>query len=280
MTNTLRSINEFREYLINEEKSDSTLESYIRNVEAFMKWIQNEVLDKKKVLEYKEILIENYKISTANAALSAINSFFEFCGLQNLKVKIFKKQKEIFYSENRELTKIEYEKLLKTALNNKNQRIYYIMQAICSTGIRVSELKFITVESLSRKYVEVRCKGKNRVVILPDSLCRILKEYAKSNGIISGTLFITRTGKPINRTVIWREMCELCKDAGVEKSKVFPHNLRHLFARTYYSLEKDIVRLADILGHSSVNTTRIYTMESGKIHRRHIQKMGLVILRE
>ena len=273
-------LGDFTKYLANEEKSNSTIEGYKRNVRRFIEFVGIGKIDKNTVLEYKSRLIKEYKTATINAALSAINSFFDFLGYLQLKVKTIKVQKEIFYSEDKELTKTDYEKLLWAAMQKKHKRIYYVMQTIAATGIRVSELKFITLEAIEKKYAEVRCKGKNRIVILPDDLCELLKEYVRENRVKSGSVFVTRTGKPLDRTAVWREMCDLCKTAGVKKSKVFPHNLRHLFARTYYSHEKDIVRLADILGHSNVNTTRIYTMESGTVHRRQIQMLGLVLKRD
>ena len=188
---------------------------------------------------------------------------------------MLKIQKQIFAEKSKELTKLEYEKLLDAAKSRKNKRLYYLMQTICASGIRVSELKAITVETIAAREAIIKSKGKMRVVILPKDLCKILAKYAKEENIKSGPVFITKSGKPLDRSTIWKMMKHLCESAGVDKEKVFPHNLRHLFARTYYSIQKDIVRLADILGHSSVNTTRIYTMETGDIHRKQIQKLGL-----
>ena len=182
----------------------------------------------------------------------------------------------MFTSTEKELTKSEYDRLLEAAKQKKNERLYLLMQTICSTGIRVSELCFITIETINRGRAEINCKGKRRSVFLPTKLCKILKNYAKEQKIKSGAVFVTQSGNPLDRSNIWSDMKKLCKAANVSEKKVFPHNLRHLFARTYYSLQKDIVRLADILGHSNVNTTRIYTMETGEIHRRQIQKLGLI----
>lgn len=273
---TEESIDKFRRHMICEEKSESTQESYIRSVTKFWKWVNKRAVKKELVLEFKGYLLEIYQISTANAILSAINAFFEYCGESGLKVKAIKKQKKIFCSERKELTKAEYELLLRAAHFRKDKRLYYILQTICATGIRVSELRFITAEAVVKKYAEVRCKGKNRTVILPDNLCKILKEYMRSRKIVSGVIFRTRGNKPVHRSNIWHDMKQLCEAAGVSKDKVFPHNLRHLFARMYYSIQKDIVRLADILGHASINTTRIYTMETGEIHRRQIQELGFL----
>jgi site-specific recombinase XerD len=194
----------------------------------------------------------------------------------DLRVKNLKIQKQIFASTDKELTKAEYDRLLQAAKQKKNERLYLLMQTICSTGIRVSEVQYITVEAIARGVAEINCKGKRRQVFLPKQLCQILKQYIKEQKRKSGAVFVTKSGNPLDRSNIWSDMKKLCKAANVSEKKVFPHNLRHLFARTYYSLQKDIVRLADILGHSNVNTTRIYTMESGEIHRRQIQKLGLL----
>lgn len=271
------SLKLFKNHLIIEEKSAFTVENYVRSISKFIVWLCAQTVDKALVLRYKEHLAKTCKLTTANCAISALNSFFDFLGAPHLKVKTFKIQREIFYSDDKELTKAEYNRLLKCAKAKKNRRLFYLMQTICACGIRVSELKFITADAVLKKRAAVMCKGKCRTVILPDKLCKILTRYMKEKGIKSGCVFVTRSGRPLNRSNIWREMNKLCKAAGVKKTKVFPHNLRHLFARTYYTYEKDIVRLADILGHSSINTTRIYTMESGSIHREHIQKLGLIL---
>lgn len=267
-------ITKFDKNLVNEEKSKATREKYVRDVRAFLVWLSGRTADKTAVLEYKQNLIENYAPASVNAAISSLNSFFTFNGWYELKVKAVKIQRQIFANKEKELTKAEYERLLTAA--KKNRRLYYLMQTICSSGIRVSELKFVTTKAVKMGRAEINCKGKLRVVILPKQLCRMLAEYAKSKGIKSGSIFRTRTGKPLDRSNIWSDMKKLCEEAGVAREKVFPHNLRHLFARTYYSIQKDVVRLADILGHSSVNTTRIYTMEAGDVHRRQIQRLGLL----
>lgn len=278
MTKTMNGqlIDNFREYLINEEKSSATLEKYIRDVTQFFMWISKSDIDKRTVLDYKEYLKEKFAPASVNSILSSLNSFFDFNQWYELKVKMLKIQKQIFAQKDKELTKAEYERLLNAARDKKNQRLYYLMQTICSSGIRVSELKAITISAVKCRKATINSKGKMRIVLLPKELCKMLEEYAKTQKIKSGPIFITRTGKPLDRSTIWKMMKALCDTAGVEKNKVFPHNLRHLFARTYYSLQKDIVRLADILGHSSINTTRIYTMETGEVHRRQIQKLGLL----
>ena len=278
-TITLNQISEFKKYLLNEEKSSVTVEKYIRDVTTFYVWNNNRAIEKADVIAYKEFLMGSYKIASVNSMLSSINSFFTYLEWFELKVKTLKKQKELFIREEKELTKAEYERLLEAARSKKNKRIYYIMQTICATGIRISELRFITTEAIRMQRAEVRCKGKNRVVFIPKNLCKILKEYAKEENIQNGSIFITKTGKPINRRNVWADMKKLCETANVARTKVFPHNLRHLFARTFYSQQKDIVRLADLLGHSSVNTTRIYTIESGYKHKKIIQRLGLVHMR-
>ena len=268
----------FKKFLIDEEKSHATLEKYMRDINAFREWLGNRIVEKVMVLEYKAYLVEKYAPASANSMLSSINSFFEFNEWHELKVKMLKIQKQIFAEKNKELTKAEYERLLDAAKSKKNERLYYLMQTICSSGIRVSELKSITIEAVKERRAIIKCKGKMRIVILPKELCKMLADYAKEQKITSGPVFVTKTGKPLDRSAIWKMMKQLCESAGVPKEKVFPHNLRHLFARTYYTIQKDIVRLADILGHSSINTTRIYTMETGDIHRRQIQKLGLLRL--
>lgn len=276
---TNQRISEFRKHLMNEEKSNATIEKYIRDITVFSNWCRGREIKKSDVISYKEKLICSYMVASVNSILSSINSFFSFCHWYELRVKTLKLQKQIFSREEKELTKAEYQRLLSAALTKHNKRLYYIMQTICSCGIRISELRFITVEAVKNQTTQVRSKGKIRTVILPRDLCKILKEYICENGIKSGSVFVSRNGKPLSRTNIWADMKKLCESARVPRSKVFPHNLRHLFARTFYSQQKDIVRLADLLGHTSVNTTRIYTVESGKIHQKKIQKLGLVRMR-
>ena len=279
MTITKNLIEKFKQYLIEEEKATATLEKYVRDITAFFAWLAGSELDKITVLRYKEHLIDSaYAPTSVNSVLSSLNSFFEYNEWHGLKVKMLKIQKQIFAERSRELTKAEYERLLVAAKQKKNERLYYLMQTICSSGIRVSELSAITIEAVKNRRANINCKGKMRVVILPKDLCKMLTEYARGQKITSGPIFITKTGKPLDRSTIWKMMKALCESAGVDREKVFPHNLRHLFARTYYSIQKDIVRLADILGHSSVNTTRIYTMETCDVHRRQIQRLGLLRL--
>ena len=275
---TKELIKKFRIYLIEEEKAAATVEKYIRDINVFADWLGDKELDKETVLTYKENLIKNYAPASVNSVLSSLNSFFTFNEWYNLRVKNLKIQKQIFANKDNELTKEEYERLLTAAKSKGNEQLYFLMQTICSTGIRVSELCYITVESLNAQKAQINLKGKMRVVILPKELCKMLLKYSKEQKITSGPVFVSRNGKPLDRSNIWKMMKALCESAGVARAKVFPHNLRHLFARTFYSIQKDIVRLADILGHSSVNTTRIYTMETGETHRRQIQKLGLLRL--
>ncbi len=273
---SMQHIERFKNYLIEEEKAFATLEKYIRDVTAFASWLSGADVTKKLVLHYKEYLTEKYAPASVNAALSSLNCFFAFNEWHGMKVKMLKIQRRIFAEQEKELSKGEYERLLDAAKLRKNQKLYYLMQTICASGIRVSELKAITVEAVRERKATIKCKGKMRVVVLPKELCKLLTGYAKMQNIKKGPIFITRTGNPLDRSTIWKMMKSLCESAGVSKEKVFPHNLRHLFARTYYTVQKDIVRLADILGHSSVNTTRIYTMETGDIHRKQMQGLGLL----
>lgn len=275
ITNEL--VKKYEEYLFEEEKATATIEKYIRDVVCFMNWLGGRGIEKAVVMEYKNILIENYAPKSVNSILSSLNIFFDYSGWYECKIKAVKIQKQIFARTEKELTKGEYERLLKVAKEKKNDRLYYLMQTICATGIRISELRFISVTAVKTGKAEINCKGKLRTVFLPKQLCKMLKEYVSRHSITEGSVFVTRTGKPIDRSNVWSDMKRLCESAGVSKDKVFPHNLRHLFARTYYSLQKDIVRLADILGHANVNTTRIYTMETGNIHRKQMEKLGLLL---
>ena len=273
---TLEMMDDFRQHLFNEEIAEATISKYLHDVDIFRKWLGEKEATKQAVLEYKRELVETHSPASVNSMLSSLNMFFKYSDKTDLQVKLLKIQRNIFTDKEKELSKAEYEKLLRAAKNKNNERLYLLMQTICSTGIRVSELRFITVEAIMHKEARINCKGKHSRVLLPNELCKILSKYVKERKIKSGSIFVTKSGKPLDRSNICHDMKKLCKDAGVLASKVFPHNLRHLFARTYYSQQKDIVRLADILGHSSVNTTRIYTVESGEIHRKQIQKLGLL----
>ena len=269
-------ISAFHEHLILEEKSGATVEKYLRDVRAFSVFVGGRSVTKEVVMAYKQALLEKgYAVRSINSMLASLNSFLDFRFWQDCKVKNLRVQQQTYCAEEKELTKAEYLRLLAAAEHQPRLRL--ILETICGTGIRVSELRYFTVEGVSRGRISVRCKNKTRIILLPGKLRDLLLAYAKKNGIRSGGIFITRSGKPLNRSNIWAQMKALCEKARVKASKVFPHNLRKLFARTFYQLEKDIAKLADILGHSSVNTTRIYIMSTGTEHRRKIERLGLVL---
>ncbi|MBS5063188.1 MAG: tyrosine-type recombinase/integrase, partial [Hungatella hathewayi] len=255
-------LREYRQYLWEEERSSATVEKYVRDVKAFMKYlresaagIDNPAIDREVVRKYKQFLREHYKISSANSMLAAINSFFVFAGWQEIKVKLFKVQRALYSRPEKEMTEADYEKLIRAARKNGDDKMSMLMQTIGSTGIRISELKFITVESLETGRAEIYNKGKSRMVLLPAELTGMLKKYCRKAGIASGSVFVTRHGNPMDRSNVSKKMKQLGREAGVDTAKVFPHNFRHLFARIFYSIEKDVVRLMDLLGHSSINTT-------------------------
>ena len=271
-------LEQFQEELINEEKSDATREKYVRDVRAFLNYMSTAgYINKEKVVEYKQYLQEHYAVTSINSMLAAINRFFKFTGWYDCAVKALRVQKEAFRSCEKELTRKEYYRLLETARKRGNQRLHLLMQTICSTGIRISELKYITAEAVYSGKARVSLKGKTRTVLLPSRLCRMLKHYARERRIQKGSIFITRNGNPMDRSNVLHEMKKLSEDAGVDRRKIFPHNFRHLFACTYYRMEKDLSHLADLLGHSSVNTTRIYTQISGEEQIRQIELLGLVV---
>ena len=270
-------IEDFAARLREDERSAATVEKYCREAARFAAWLEGREVNQVLALEYKAQLAESRTPAGVNGAVAALNKLFSFLGLEGCRLKAVKQQRRIFRDEARELTENEYRRLLAAARRWGNERLLLVMETVCSTGIRISELRFFTVESAKRGRVEVDNKGKRRTVFLPGKLQTLLLRYARKRGIAEGPVFVTRTGRPLDRSNIWSEMKGLCREAGVEPGKVFPHNLRHLFARTYYGLEKDIVRLADILGHASIETTRIYTMESGYTHRKQLERMRLVI---
>lgn len=270
-------IRQFQALLIDEEKSDATIRKYIRDLTSFFEFLdEGKMVDKAAVIRYKQYLIANYSASSVNSMLASVNGFAKRMKWYDCTVKALKIQKETFRLAERELSKEEYYRLLQSAKEKGNEKLFLIMETICSTGIRISELRYITVESLITGSARVSLKGKNRTVLLPMALCRKLKRYTKEKGIQEGSIFVTRSGRPMDRSNICHDMKGLCEEAGIERKKVFPHNLRHLFACTYYQAEKDITHLADILGHSSIDTTRIYTMVSGKEEMRRIESLGLV----
>ena len=268
----------FAVYLKSEEKSENTIEKYMRDVRAFCAYVGEAEMTKETVIAYKnKLLSENYAARSVNSVLASINSLLSFLGWADLKVKSIKLQRQIYCPEEKELTKAEYIRLVNTAKQKGNERLNLLIQTICGTGIRVSELQYITVEAVKCNEAVVSLKGKTRSVFIVRELQKKLLRYAAEQKITTGAIFITRSGKPMSRTNIWREMKSLCVEAGVNPQKVFPHNLRHLFARTFYGIEKDIAKLADILGHSSINTTRIYIITTGNEHRQRMENMRLII---
>lgn len=274
---TQQEIDHFRNRLEEDEKSRATVEKYLRDIRRFQEFLDGRGVTKEVVIQYKQWLITEYAPSSVNSMLVALNRFFRELEWFECMVKTVKIQRQNFRDRSRELTKEEYFRLLETAKWQKDERLYYMLQTICATGIRVGELQFITVEAVNCGRARVNLKGKNRVVLLPRALCRELKVYAKDRAIRTGSIFITRNGNPVDRSNILHEMKALCEKAHVDARKVFPHNLRHLFACLYYKEVKDLGRLADILGHSSVNTTRIYTSVSGDEQMQQIEKLGLII---
>lgn len=274
---TKELLKEFEKNMLEDEKSKATVEKYLRDLHCFVNFANERAIDKTLVLEYKAELAHNYALTSANSMLAALNAFLRFAGWLDCTVKQFKIQKKAFCSEEKELSKAEYLSLVRTAENKNNERLSLLIQTICGTGIRVSEVEYITVEAVHRGEAIVSCKGKTRRVFIVSTLRKKLLQYTKEHGIKSGMIFVTKSGKAMNRSNIWAEMKKLCKEAGVSPNKVFPHNLRHLFARTFYGIEKDIAKLADILGHSNINTTRIYIISTGAEHRRKMENMRLII---
>lgn len=274
---TSKKLSSFQTFLIEQERSCATVEKYIRDVKCFLSYLGERDISKQILLDYKSYLAERYAVSGANSMIAALNCFLRFCSLHKLCIKQFRVQRQAYCSEEKELCKEEYFRLLAAANKRGNSRLNLIIQTICGTGIRVSELQYITVEAVQNGEAIVNCKGKNRRIFIVPELKKKLLRYVKEQNITCGAVFVTRRGKPISRNSIWKEMKSLCAEANVAPSKVFPHNLRHLFARTFYSIEKDIAKLADILGHSSINTTRIYIITTGAEHKRKMENMHLII---
>lgn len=277
MSSLAKKITDYKKYLIEQERSSYTISKYIHDIRFFIEFAGKRTLNKELIIDLKLYLGEHYAASSANSMLAAVNGFLKFIGRADLRVKPFKIQRTLFVPKEKELCRYEYMRLIEAARQRKKERLMLIVETICATGIRVSELKFITAGSVETGRAEIKCKGKLRTVFLPPKLCELLKKYIQKQKITAGAVFITRSGKHLDRSNIWREMKKLSALTSVSPKKVFPHNLRHLFARTYYSIEKDLSRLADILGHSSVNTTRIYTIESGQTHARQIERLNLII---
>ena len=276
---TQQAIESYRRWLIGMERSRGTISQYLRDIQSLYLFLpEGQELDREQVQLWKASLAEKgLAPSTINAALTAVNGFFRFMHWEELTVRLLRRQKQLFRDNERELTRKEYMRLVQTAARQGKNRLSLIMQSICATGIRISELRFLTVEALHTGRAMVDCKGKNRVVLIPNELKRMLMRYVKEKGILSGPVFVTKKGRPVDRSNVWHEMKKLCQQAGVNARKVFPHNLRHLFAVTFYRQQKDLAKLADILGHSSIETTRIYAMESGAEHQRMINALHLTM---
>ena len=275
-TLSIQNLSAFRMYLVQDEKSPATVEKYLRDARRFLEFTAGRKITKELTVAYKNSLqLRNYAVRSANSMLASLNSLLGFMGLTDCKVKALRCQRQTYCAEETELTKGEYLRLLEAS--KAKVQLNLVLQTICSTGIRVSELRYFTVEAVSRGEITVRCKSKTRTILVPDKLKKLLLKYAKNKKIGSGPIFVSKNGNPVDRSSIWMQMKRLCKEAEVNSSKVFPHNLRKLFARTFYGIEKDIAKLADILGHSSINTTRIYIITTGSEHRRKIERLGLVI---
>lgn len=270
-------LKQFEQFLQEDEKSPATIEKYLRDVRYFLCYIGDKMPMKQDVLAYKKHLGEQYAVRSANSMIASLNSYLRFTGRPQLCVKQYKIQQEAYCSSRKELTREEYMRLIRAAEREQNTRLSLIVQTICATGIRVSELSAITVEAVRTGEAVVSCKGKIRKIFLVRELREKLKRYTEKQNVQTGVVFTTSSGKPVNRSNIWREMKNLCKQADVDPEKVFPHNLRHLFARTFYGIEKDIAKLADILGHSNINTTRIYIITTGFEHQKRMENLRLLL---
>lgn len=268
---------DYLNYLREQERSKATLQKYQHDLTALIIFLNGNELTKTELINWKESLINRYAPASVNAMLAAVNGYVKYMGWMELMVKPLKIQRSLFLEEEKELTREEYVRLVKVAQSKENERLALVIQTICATGIRVSELKFITVEAVQSGRAEISNKGKLRIVFLSEGLRKLLRKYIRNQKKTAGAVFTTRTGRPLDRSNIWRDMKKLCESACVSAKKVFPHNLRHLFARTFYSIEKDLSRLADILGHTNLSTTRIYTAESGVIHARQMERLKLIV---
>ena len=267
----------FKQQLRSEEREQSTIEKYMREVKLFRTWLAGCPVTAETMAQWKNHLRDdNYKSETINSKLSALNRFFKFMRWPECRIKYLKIQRKLFRGTEKELTKEEYMRLLESAKSLGKARLSLLIETICATGIRVSEVRYITAEAIQAGRADISLKGKIRTILLPGKLCRKLQKYAKKQKITSGEIFLTRSGKGISRRQIWAEMKALCKKANVAPSKVFPHNLRHLFARTFYRACRDVAKLADVLGHSSIETTRIYLISTGVEHARQLERLGLI----
>lgn len=276
---TKEHLENYRKFLRKEERSPGTIEKYGRDLQAFCRFVDGEAVTKEQASLWKEhLLAQGYASVTINSMLSAVNGFFSFMGWHEYRVKFLRVQRRLFREPARELSRGEYAQLLAAARERRQGRLALLMEAICATGIRVSEVRYLTLEAARKGRAEIALKGKIRTILLPSRLCRKLIGYAKEQRIVKGPLFLTKNGRSLSRCQIWQEMKRLCEKAGVKATKVFPHNLRHLFATVFYRASRDIVQLADILGHSSIETTRIYLVSTGKEHVNRLNRLGLVDL--
>lgn len=276
-TSTVEQIREFSRYLREEERETATIDKYSRDVKDFFIWLKDREISRERIAEWKQHLRRaGRKSVTINGKLSALNKFLSFLGRNDCRIKYLKIQRRLFRSTEKQLSKQEYIRLLETAHSLGRERLALLMETICATGIRVSEVKYITAEAIRAGRTEIALKGKIRTILLPGKLCRKLKKYAGKRKIVSGEVFLTRNGKGMSRRQIWAEMKSLCEKAGVAPSKVFPHNLRHLFAQTFYRVCRDVAKLADVLGHSSIETTRLYLISTEAEHVRQMERMGLI----
>ena len=274
---TEQAFDQFEDYLRHDEREESTIEAYLRSLTRFSEWADGRAVTKELAMEWKAALSESgYRPISVNAMLAAVNKFFTCMGREDCKVKYLKLQRQMFRKSEKDLSKEEYQRLVQAAHEKGDLRMELILETICATGIRVGELKYITVEAIRAGVAEIALKGKIRTILLPHRLCRKLQKYARQQKIASGKIFLTQDGLPVSRQYVWTRMKALCEPAGVERTKVFPHNLRSLFARSFYGSCHDVVRLADVLGHSSIETTRIYLMSTGKEYLRQLDKLGLV----
>ena len=272
-----RHLAAFQQRLLEEEREAATIEKYLREVGVFAAWAGSEPVTKELACRWKERLAASgCQPATINGKLAALNKFFAFLGWTDCQVKYLKVQRRMFRSSGRELSRKDYTCLVETARELGRERLALLIETICATGIRVSEVRYITVEAAQKGQTEIALKGKLRTILLPGKLCRKLIKYARKRKIAAGEIFLTRSGKGLSRRQIWAEMKALCAKAGVERSKVFPHNLRHLFARSFYRACRDVVKLADVLGHSNIETTRIYLISTGAEHARQLERLGLV----
>lgn len=276
-TLSMEEVVAFRRHLEAQERSAGTVENYLRHVSAFARWLDGRPVTKENAAGWKGYLTGGkYRPATVNAMLASLNQFFLFTGRQDCRVKPLRLQRRLFREEDRELEREEYDRLLQTAQQEGRERLALLLETICATGIRVSEVAYITVEAARQGQAEIFLKGKVRLILLPQKLCRKLLRYAKEQKTVSGEVFLTKNGNSLSRKQIWAEMKALCRRAGVAPSKVYPHNLRHLFARAFYRITRDVAKLADVLGHSSIETTRLYLISTGAEHARQMERMQLI----